>query len=132
MTAQTVLYISIAGVIAFALALYMYAYKTKYSIGHRWLFGALRFFTLFALFLLLINPKFKSETFIIEKPNLTVLVDNSASIKVLNQDIAASEWVENLKEDKSLSDKFDVSFYAFGKDIAELDTLSFSETQTKA
>ncbi|MEZ4779408.1 MAG: VWA domain-containing protein [Flavobacteriaceae bacterium] len=130
MTAQTVLYIIIAGVVAFALALYMYAYKTKYSIRHRWLFGSLRFFTLFALFLLLINPKFKSESFSIEKPNLSVLVDNSASIKALGQENISSQWVENLKTDKALNDKFEVRFFTFGKDFAEMDSLPFSEKQT--
>lgn len=119
-----------AGVIAFALALYMYGYKSKHSLLHRWLFGTLRFFTLFTLFLLLINPKFKSETFIVEKPSLPVLIDKSASITALKQEGVVSQWVENLRSDEALNDKFDVQFYGFGKDISELDTLEFSDKQT--
>ena len=108
----------------------MYAYKTKFSVRHRWLFGTLRFLTLFSLFILLINPKFTSETYSVEKPNLAVLVDNSASITALNQTSNVSKWVKNISEDEALNSKFTITTYAFGKDFKELDTLSFSEKQT--
>tara|TARA_R100000479_G_scaffold70100_3_gene33824 strand:- start:124584 stop:126551 length:1968 start_codon:yes stop_codon:yes gene_type:complete len=105
----------------------MYGYKNKYSKSLRWTFGVLRFITLFSLLVLLINPKFKSETYSIEKPKLPVLVDNSASIMELRQSDNVSALLENLKNNQELNEKFDLSFFSFGSDFEELDSLSFSE-----
>ncbi|RFN58292.1 VWA domain-containing protein [Marixanthomonas ophiurae] len=127
MTTETIVYIIIAGVISFALALFMYGYKTKYSKSLSWIFGILRFITLFSLLLLLINPKFKSETYSIEKPKLPVLVDNSVSIAELNQTDQVSVLLEKLKNNENLNEKFDLSFFSFGSDFEELDSLSFSK-----
>lgn len=130
MTAQTVLYIVIAGVAAFALAVFMYGYKTKYNRSLSWLFGILRFVTLFSLFLLLINPKFKSETFTVEKPKLPVLVDASTSIISLNQEENVRSLLERIQNNEALHDKFDVSFFGFGNEFGTLDSVSFSAKQT--
>ena len=130
MTAETILYIVIAGVIAFALVLFMYGYRSKYPGKLNWLFGSLRFITLFSLFLLLINPKFKTATYTIEKPKLPVLVDNSSSMVELNQGANVLRFVEELRTHTDLNDKFDLSFYHFGNDFAEMDSLSFSEKRT--
>ncbi len=105
----------------------MYGYKNKYSRSLRWVFGVLRFITLFSLLVLLINPKFKSETYSVEKPKLPVLVDNSASIVELNQTNQVSALLEKLKNNEELNEKFDLSFFSFGSDFEELDSLSFSE-----
>lgn len=130
MTAETILYIIIAGVLSLAAALFMYGYKTKYTGSLKWIFGALRFLTLFSILLLLINPKFKSNTYTIEKPKLPVLVDNSASIIELKQKENVEELVRLLKDDKALNDKFDLSFFSFGSDFSDSDSLSFSERNT--
>ena len=110
MTAETILYIVIAGVIAFAFVLFMYGYRSKYPGKLRWLFGSLRFITLFSLFLLLINPKFKTDTYTIEKPKLPVLVDNSSSMVELNQGENVLRFVEELRTNTDLNNKFDLSF----------------------
>jgi hypothetical protein len=130
MTAETILYIVIAALISLALALFMYGYKSKYSVTLRWTFGCLRFFTLFSILLLLINPKFRSETFTLEKPKLPVLVDNSASVVELNQSSNVLGLVQSLKDNAELNEKFDVSFYNFGSDLRDTDSLSFSEKNT--
>lgn len=130
MTAQTVLYIVIASVAAFAFAVFMYGYKTKYNRALSWLFGVLRFVTLFCLFLLLINPKFKSETYTVEKPNLPVLVDVSSSITSLQQEKSVRELVTRIQNNEALKDKFDVSFFGFGNDFETLDSITFSDKQT--
>jgi len=130
MSPETILYIVIAAVIAVALAIFMYGYKTKYSGNLRWILGALRFITIFSILLLLINPKFKSETYTIEKPKLPVLIDNSASIVELDQKDQVLETIAALKTDESLNDKYELSFYTFGNDFKELDSLSFSERNT--
>ncbi len=95
-----------------------------------WVFGALRFVTLFSILLLLINPKFKSETYTIEKPKLPVLIDNSASIGELNQKENVSELLQKLKGNNELNDKFDISYYSFGSDFRENDSISFNEKNT--
>ena len=130
MTTETILYIIIAGVVSIALAVFMYGYKSKQTGSLRWIFGILRFITLFSILLLIINPKFKSETYTIEKPKLPVLIDNSASVEELNQRENVSSLLQKLKENSELNDKFDVSYYSFGSDFREYDSLSFDEKNT--
>src|SRR5690606_35873293 len=108
----------------------MYGYKSKQTGSLRWIFGILRFITLFSILLLIINPKFKSETYTIEKPKLPVLIDNSSSIGELNQKENVSSLLQKLKGNDDLNDKFDVSYYSFGSDFRESDSLSFAEKNT--
>ena len=130
MTSQTILYIIIAGIISMVLAVFMYGYKTKFSKSIKWIYGALRFITLFSVLLLLINPKFKTESFIVIKPNLPVLIDNSKSIVELNQTQKVLDFVETLKSNKELNDKFDLSYYTFGSEFKKNDSLTFIEKNT--
>lgn len=130
MTTETILYIILAGVLSIALAVFMYGYKSKQKGSLRWIFGVLRFITLFSILLLIINPKFKSETYTIEKPKLPVLIDNSASIGELNQKENVSQLLQKIKENSALNDKFDLSYYSFGSDFRESDSLSFAEKNT--
>jgi hypothetical protein len=129
-TTETIFYIIIAGVISIALAVFMYGYKSKQTGSLGWIFGILRFITLFSILLLIINPKFKSETYTIEKPKLPVLIDNSASVGELNQKENVSSLLQKLKENSELNDKFDISYYCFGNDFRENDSLSFDEKNT--
>lgn len=130
MSTETIFYIIIAGVISIALAVFMYGYKSTQKGSLRWIFGILRFITLFSILLLIINPKFKSETYTIEKPKLPVLIDNSASVGELNQKENVSTLIQKLKENSALNAKFDVSYYSFGNDFRESDSLSFDERNT--
>lgn len=130
MSAETILYIVIAAVISFALAVFMYGYRSKYSGRLKWLFGSLRFLTLLAILILLINPKFKSETYTIVKPSLPVVIDNSSSVSELNQTDNVSAIVSKLKENDDLNDKFDLSYFTFGTDFKATDSVTFTETNT--
>ncbi|MAO47991.1 MAG: hypothetical protein CL527_04625 [Aequorivita sp.] len=130
MSPETLLYIILAGVVSIALAVFMYGYRSKQTGSLRWVFGILRFITLFSILLLIINPKFKSEIYTIEKPKLPVLLDNSASIGELGQTKNVSALLQKLKENNGLNDKFDVSYYSFGNDFRESDSLSFDEKNT--
>lgn len=130
MSSQTILYIITAGIVAIILAVFMYGYKTKFSSKTKWIYGSLRFVTIFSILLLLINPKFSTKTFTLLKPSLPVLIDNSASVKVLNQSEKVVGFVERLKDNEALNNKFDLSFYSFGSGFSENDTLSFSEKNT--
>lgn len=130
MSTETVLFIIFAGVISLALAFFMYGYKAKQSRRLSWILGALRFIGLFAILLLLINPKFKDETYSVEKPKLPVLLDNSASINELEQEENLLRLVKDIKENDELNKKFDVTFYSFGSSFRENDSLSFDEKNT--
>lgn len=131
MTGETILYIVIAGVISFALAIFMYAYKSKYAGKLRWVFGVLRFLTLFALMLLLINPKFTSDTYTIQKPKLAVLVDNSASVVELGYEEQARNLLSDIKGNSELNNEFELSYFTFGSEFNSNDSLSFSEKNTQ-
>src|SRR5690554_3740570 len=108
----------------------MYGYKSKQSGALRWVFGALRFFVVFGILLLIINPKFQSHTYSIEKPKLPVLFDNSGSVSELDQKDNALNFLENLKNNDELNDKFDISYFTFGSDFRQNDSLSFDEKNT--
>jgi hypothetical protein len=127
---ETILYIVIAAIISLIVTLFIYGYKTKYTSRLRWIFGLLRFTTLFSILVLLINPTFKTNTYSIEKPKLPVLVDNSYSIASLGQTQGAINVVEAFQQNKALNDKFDVSYFEFGTDYKLLDTLSFDQKNT--
>ncbi len=127
MSSQTILYIIILGVISLILVLFMYGYKSKFSNKAKWTYGVLRFITLFSILLLLINPKFKTKTYSIQKPDLPVLIDNSTSIVELKQAANVVNFVETLKNHKELNNKFELAFYSFGSEFKTIDSLSFSE-----
>ncbi|PHS64683.1 MAG: hypothetical protein COB12_07990 [Flavobacterium sp.] len=130
MSSQTILFIIIAGIVSLILAIFMYGYQTKFSNKFKWIYGTLRFATIFSILVLLINPKFTSESYTIQKPNLPVLIDNSASVNELNQSENVLNFVASLKSNEALNDKFDLSFYSFGSDFRQNDSLSFSEKNT--
>ena len=130
MTTQTVLYIIIAIIISILLAVFMYGYKTKFSKSTKWIYGSLRFVTIFSVLLLLINPIFKTETFSLIKPKLPILIDNSESISELNQTVNVSDFVASLKSNKDLNKKFELSFYTFGNEFKINDSLTFNEKNT--
>jgi hypothetical protein len=108
----------------------MYGYKTKYNGKFKWLFGVLRFLTLFFILLLIINPKMTTDSYFTVKPKLPVLVDNSNSISALDRSSEVSELVRAIQEDAALNDMFDVSLFKFSDDINSLDSLSFKANNT--
>ncbi len=94
------------------------------------LFSFLRFLSVFALLLLIINPKFKQKSYYTEKPILTIAVDNSSSVAELGYDRKVTEVVGILKNSKELQDKFDIDTYSFSKEIKQSDSINFKGSQT--
>ena len=129
MNTETIIYIVIAGVAALLLALFQYLYKSK---KHKLnpIFTCLRFITLFAVALLLINPKFEKVTIQNDKPNLIVAVDNSESIVYLGHDKKTNTLVNELKENSDLNEKYEVQFYTFGNTLESIDSLDYTTSQT--
>lgn len=130
MQTETITYIIISGIIALLLALFQYAYKSKIKGKRAWLLTSLRFITWFSVFLLLINPKFDKVTYYNEKPNLVIAVDNSESIKYLNQTQNTSNFINTLKSNEELNENFNLEFYSFGKELHPTDSLAFNEKQS--
>jgi hypothetical protein len=79
---------------------------------------------------LLINPSIPRKDLIIEKPTLSVLVDNSLSIKYINKDSIVNALISSLKSNEILKKNFDVSYYSFGEEFNAIDSLNFDEKQT--
>lgn len=130
MSSETLIYIIIAGIVALSLALFQYTYKKKSMSKLNMLFTFLRFITIFSVLLLVINPKFEQVSFFVEKPDLVIAIDNSSSIKHLNQEHNALNVMDLLSQNKSLQDKFNITPYTFGNQLKSLDSVTFTEKQT--
>lgn len=126
----TILYIIISGIIALLVALFQYWYKSKQKNSVNKYLIVLRFLTVFALILLVLNPKIEQIANYFEKPNLVVAVDNSNSIKYLKRDTLVNRFVDEIKVNKTLNEKFNIDFYTFGDDLNASDSLTFEAQQT--
>tara|TARA_R110002050_G_scaffold300540_1_gene470406 strand:+ start:14190 stop:16223 length:2034 start_codon:yes stop_codon:yes gene_type:complete len=130
MSSETIIYIILAGIIAFLLALFQYFNKKKSMSKLNMLFSFLRFLTIFSILLLLINPKFNQITLSIEKPNLVIAIDNSNSTSFLKQDKKVKSLIEVLSKNEDVNNKFNLDFYTFGERLKATDSLTFLEKQT--
>ena len=61
---------------------------------------------------------------------LSVLVDNSSSIKYFKKDSLINHILEGLKNDKKLNKKFNIDYYSFGNKFQLSDTFNFNDNQT--
>ena len=130
MSSETLIYIILAGIIALGLALFQYFTKNKSMSKLNMLFSFLRFLSVFAVLLLIINPSFDQIKIAIEKPNLIVAIDNSSSVSHLKQDRSVLEFVENIKNNNDLKNKFNINYYTFGESLNVSDSITFSDKQT--
>ena len=130
MHTQNIGLIIAAGIIALLIALFQYRYKAKNKNKKNLFFAFLRFLTVFGLLLLLINPSFHENTYYTEKPVLVVAVDNSSSIKHLKQDQSVIQFVDQIKTNKTLKDRFDIQYYSFSDELKDTLVLDFDQKQT--
>lgn len=126
----TIIFIVVSLVASLAIAYFQYYFKAKRVGGITIYLFVLRTLVLFLLFLLLINPTIEKNSFVNQKPTLSVLIDNSESTKYFGQDTLVNELLNNFKENTALNDKFDVNYYSFGENFRLNDSLDFSEAQT--
>ena len=130
MNSQTIIFIVISGIIALLLALFQYIYKSKKSKVKLWL-AVLRFVSIFAILLLLVNPKFEAVSYYEEKPNLVIALDNSESVAYLKQDEKAKTAFQNLITSTELQNKFNIKTFKFGENVlSSIDSFYFNERQT--
>jgi len=101
-------------------------FKAKRKSKKTFLFAFLRFLSVFIVLLLLINPKLTITKTSIEKPDLVLLADQSASVNHLEQTDVLNNTLKKVSENNDLQDRFNVSVYNFGDGI--LDSLQDSNT----
>ncbi len=130
MQTETIIYIIISGIIALLVALFQYKYKVKHLPNRQMVLVALRFVSVFSLLVLLINPKFESQSVYLEKPNLVVAMDNSSSITYLKQDDNALDLLDKIISHPQVQEKFDVQVYAFGDQVSLTDSINFKQKQS--
>jgi hypothetical protein len=130
MTTNTILLIVLSLGIAFALSFYQYYYKVKNRSKVTLFLAFLRFFSIFGLLLLLINPIITRKTIETVKTPLPIVIDNSASMADLKSDKEALELFNKLKSNTDLADKFDVQTYQFDDDFLPSDTIDFKGKQS--
>jgi len=129
MSSETLIYIILAGIAALLLVLFQYLYKSKKSKLNI-SFAVLRFVSIFAILLLIINPKFEKVTFYNEKSNLVIAIDNSESIQHLNQVDNTKQLLKTIENDAQLNEHFNIVYYKFGNSFETIDSLSFNDSQT--
>ncbi|MEW7291942.1 VWA domain-containing protein [Aquimarina sp. 2304DJ70-9] len=130
MQTQTILLIIAAFIIALIVALFQYLYKAKQRKKNTFFFAFLRFLSVFTLLLLLINPTFKQKKIFTEKPKLVVAIDNSLSIKHLDQDQNITEFITKIQENDALNDRFNINYYSFSSALNDSLKFSFDQKQT--
>ena len=130
MNTSTILLLLISVVIAVAVSFYQYFYKVKSRTKMTLLLAFLRFFSVFGLLLLLINPIITRKTTETVKTPLPIVIDNSASMADLKSDKEALELFNKLKSNSDLADKFDVQTYQFDEDFLPSDTINFKGKQS--
>jgi hypothetical protein len=130
MTTNTILLLLISLLIAGGLSYYQYFYKAKIKSKAHLVLAFLRFFTVFGVLLLLINPIISRETFEIVKTPLAVAVDNSNSILDLKADGITLEVYKKITSNSEIQEKFDVQSYRFDSDFQSSETFDFKGKQT--
>jgi len=130
MTTNTILLILLSLGIAFAVSFYQYLYKAKSRSKATLLLAFLRFLSVFALLLLLINPIISRKTIETIKTPLPIVIDNSASMADLKSDKEAFALFEKLKENSALNEKFEVQTYQFDADFLPSDSIDFKGKQS--
>ncbi len=130
MQTQTIVLIITAFIIALMIAFFQYVYKAKNRKKNMLFFAFLRFLSVFALLVLLINPTFKQKKYDTQKPTLVIAIDNSSSIKHLDQDQSIISFIEEIKEKDALTDRFNVVYYSFSSELNDSLDYSFDQKQT--
>lgn len=130
MSAITILYIALAAIFALGFSFFQYLFRSRRKGGGRLVLFFLRFFSVFVLLLLLINPKITSTTYEVEKPNLILAIDNSGSISNMGLDGDLKDELQKIRTDKGLEQKFNISSFTFGEELNSNKQADFSETQT--
>ncbi|MGG7035053.1 MAG: hypothetical protein ACI7YS_07665 [Flavobacterium sp.] len=130
MTTTTILLILVSILIATGLSFYQYFYKTQNRNKIHWVLAVLRFFVVFAILILLINPKITRNSVETEKTPLAIVVDNSGSVADLKADKIALELYQKISSNKDLNEKFDIQSFKFDSETELSESFDFKGKQT--
>ena len=130
MNLTTILLIFLSILFAFGLSFYQYFYKNRTKNKVNISLAFLRFLSIFAILLLLINPKITKNTFETEKTPLPVVVDNSSSIVDLKAKNQSLELFKKLTSNSELKEKFEIQTYQFDSEFKSSDNFNFKGNQT--
>lgn len=130
MDIQTFLLLFLAAIVSLSIASVMYLGKKKDRNRRSYVLACLRFVTLFALGILIVNPKINNTSYTLEKANLVLAVDNSESIAYFQDDQKVKDLVLSITNNPKIQEKFNVAQFRFGNQLMRNDSLSFSENQT--
>jgi hypothetical protein len=127
---KTILLLVIAFCISFGVAYFQYFFKVDSKKKYIAFLFILRGLATFLLLLLLINPEINQRILENEKPILSVLIDDSKSIKNFKDDKSILNFVEELKEHKELNNRFELKSYSFGEELITNDSATFIQFNT--
>ena len=130
MTTNTILLLLISLLIAGGLSFFQYYYKAKTKSKVNLVLAFLRFFSIFGILLLLINPIMSRKTLETIKTPLPIVVDNSSSILDLNAKETALDLYKKLFKNSAIRDKFEVQSYKFDTDFQQSNVFDFKGKQT--
>jgi len=124
-------WIILAFFLAVGLSWFQYFYKSKSRLRIIKLLFLLRFLGLFGLLLLFIDLSFFKHSYQIEKTPLVIAVDNSRSIKELNQEQVTLDIKDKLYANIDLNQRFDIQIIRFDSDVQFSDEFDFDGNQTR-
>jgi len=130
MTTTTILLLFLSLLVAGCLSFFQYFYKAKNKSKLNLFLAFLRFFSLFGIMLLLINPIITRNALEIIKPPLAIVVDNSSSITALDSNKKALEAYAAIATNAALKEKFDIQSYRFDAEFEPSEEFDFKGTQT--
>lgn len=130
MTTNTILLLLISLIIACGLSYYQYFYKAKIKSNAYLILAFLRFFSVFGVLLLLINPILSRKIFEIVKTPLVIAVDNSSSIANLKAVETSLEVYKKIISNAEIQEKFNIQSYRFDSDFQSSETFDFKGKQT--
>lgn len=130
MHANIIILLVIAFFISFGVAYFQYFFIVDDKKRYLKLLFVLRGLAFFLLLLLFINPTIKRSILENEKPVLSLLVDDSKSIVNSSEQENLKSFVNKLKQNKALNNKFNIQEFTFGDQLLNNDSIAFSKTNT--
>lgn len=132
MSEITILLMALAAMIALGLVFFKYFFGNKNRGRNTYFLATLRFLTIFILLMLIINPEIKKQTLEIQKPSLLIAVDLSKSIDYAEKADTVRSYVNLLRSNLDLLERFNIQTYGFGSEVERLgdDNFEFEKTQS--
>ena len=130
MNLNTFLLLLLALIAAYGLSYYQYFYKNKTKNKVNLPLALLRFFSVFGILVLLINPKITRNTFETNKTPLPIVVDNSSSIIDLKANTMAIDLYKKLTANADLKEKFEIQSYQFDNEFKLSENFNFKGTNS--